>query len=43
MNLIHKFNTPPPMKYKCGICASDMTEEEFNFSDYCSECLEHIN
>ena len=28
MNLIHKFNTPPPMKYKCGICASDMTEEE---------------
>jgi|VirMetMinimDraft_7_1064189.scaffolds.fasta_scaffold13143_9 hypothetical protein len=31
------------MKYKCEICTSDITEEEFNFSDICSECLEHIN
>jgi len=31
------------MKYKCEICTLDITEEEFNFSDICSECLEHIN
>ena len=31
------------MKYKCEICKSDMTEEEFNFCDICPECLEYIN